>query len=127
LDVERWAKRVEMDVARFCRIVALKLHDRIVERTPVDTGRARASWTIVEGYSPDLSVAPEGFQGGASAAAAVQAARRAQVKEGFAYVIANNLPYIVELENGSSKQAPHGMVRVAIADVKTELQAELGS
>jgi hypothetical protein len=35
--------------------------------------------------------------------------------------IANNLPYIEELEYGSSKQAPAGMVRVNFARVQKNL------
>ena len=38
------------------------------------------------------------------------------------WTIANNLPYVEALENGHSKQAPAGMVKLALLDVTTELQ-----
>lgn len=127
LQVQRWAERVKLDVQTFTRLVALKVHDRVVERTPVDTGRARASWTIVAGETADTSVAPEGFAGGAEAAAAFARQKQASLALANSYVVANNLPYIEALENGHSKQAPAGMAALAVADVKVELALELGN
>lgn len=121
LDVAKWLAKTEIEAETFVRAVAFRLHDRIVMRTPVDTGRARASWTIVEGKTPDTTVAPEGFSGGAEAGASYALQRQAGVKRGTTYTIANSLPYIEALENGHSKQAPSGMVRLAIADIKTTL------
>jgi hypothetical protein len=124
--VGKWAKKVRMDTQDFVRLLALRIHDRIVMRTPVDTGRARASWTIVEGEVADLSVEDEKVQLTESEAGAAALARHGSLGRSDVYTIANNLPYITALENGHSGQAPNGMVRLAIADEKTALEVELG-
>jgi hypothetical protein len=67
------------------RKTALEVEKRVVIRTPVDTGRARAGWGLA-------------MQGK------------------FTAVLANNVPYIVKLEYGHSKQAPAGMVRPTLAE-----------
>lgn len=109
------------------KLIAFRIHDRIVMRTPVDTGRARASWNLVAGDVADLSVAPKSFSGGGEQGAAHAQAKAAGAPPALQYVISNNLPYIEKLENGSSRQAPAGMVKLAAADVMTILQMELKS
>lgn len=126
LAVDKWAAKVSVDVKKFTKLVAFQVHDRIVMRTPVDTGRARASWTIVAGSNPDTSVQPESFEGGAAAGIALAKSKQSSVPDSNTYVIANSLPYIERLENGWSKQSPTGFVRLGIADVKTRLEVELG-
>jgi hypothetical protein len=125
--VDKWANKVTVDIKQFTKLVAFKVHDRIVERTPVDTGRARASWTIVAGETADTSVAPPDFAGGPEAGISAARSKQGNVQLAHSYVIANNLPYIERLENGHSKQAPAGMVGLAIADVRTELEISLGN
>jgi hypothetical protein len=65
---------------------ATQLFSRIVQRTPVDTGRARNGWQI------------EGTE---------------SFKLGKIIRILNPVEYVPVLESGSSKQAPKGMVRVS--------------
>lgn len=86
------------------RVIALDLHGRIVQRTPVDTGLARNSWDI----SPRAVDAP----GGGLA--------RSGGRVLFAWEIINTLPYIEALEFGHSKQAPAGMARIALAEIEAE-------
>lgn len=127
LSIDRWALKAHINIRTFTKLVAFRVHDRVVERTPVDTGRARASWTIIAGETPDRSVAPDDFAGGALAGNAAAKNRQGSVALATSYVISNNLPYIEALENGHSQQAPSGMVTLAVADVKTRLQVELGA
>lgn len=126
--VRQWIKSAELSIDQATRLVALKVHDNIVQRTPVDTGRARASWNIVAGEVSDKSVAPEQRKGGSLMSAVqlamlstTQKADPQSIPPAKRYTISNNLPYIVALENGHSKQAPSGMVKLAIAEVKAEL------
>lgn len=68
-----------------------RLLAQIRENTPVRTGAARDAWTMrIEG---------SGFS--------------ARV------VISNPLPYVVDLEHGTSTQAPQGIVGVSIEEVRT--------
>jgi hypothetical protein len=110
------------------RTVALDLLSRIVDRTPVDTGRARANWQVSLS-SPRLSEAsytnsekiPQGNQESAIAgrAKAKGAAIVKNAQEGQDIWITNNLPYINRLETGTwSDQAPQGMVAISIAEVQ---------
>jgi hypothetical protein len=124
--LQDFARRVEIDVGVVTRRVVLDVHNKIVLRTPVDTGRARASWGI-EPRGFGEYVMPKGTS--LSAANAASMAQRQQSKLGAGsrnpytpWWIFNNLPYIVELEYGSSKQAPAGMVRVALAEVSAGLE-----
>ncbi len=43
------------------------------------------------------------------------------VRPGDTIWISNNLAYIVALEKGHSRQAPHGMVALSVEEVKNEL------
>lgn len=115
------------------RDVAFEIHGKIVDRTPIDTGRAKASWRLNPGVA-DPSVEPvladkvnvitgavieRAGQGESplfsSQAAAVARAQQQKIPVGTdRIVISNNLDYIEKLENGTSQQAPGGMVAVTI-------------
>jgi hypothetical protein len=105
------------------RAVALDLLSRIVDRTPVDTGRARANWQVSLS-SPryaNKDKLPQGRQESAVAgrAKAKGAAILRNAQEGQDIWITNNLPYINRLETGTwSDQAPQGMVAISIAEVQ---------
>jgi len=115
-DLEKAAKAIEADVEQIVRLTAAKIEEKVVQRTPVDTGRARASWNMSE-ESIDGSVKPEGNYG-APPATAVGALSGKKV-----IYISNNLDYIVPLEYGHSGQAPQGMAAIALAEVMAELKA----
>lgn len=125
LALDKWQDKVTLDVKKFTKLVTFKVFDRIILRTPVDTGRCRASWAIgVNEVKVDDQ--PATFAGGATAARSVADSRKIGVVDANLYVIANGLHYVEKLENGWSRQAPAGMVRLAIADVKTELEVAFG-
>lgn len=79
----------------------------VVEKTPVDTGRAKGGWTAGSGGG---GLDPSGT---ATIAALTQAALSWRIGQSF--VVSNNLPYIERLENGWSDQAPAGMLAVSFA------------
>lgn len=124
--LKRFAKKVELDGATVTKRVAFDLFGRIIEKTPVDTGRARASWNIAVG-APDLRIVPEG-QYDSSLTTAIAKANAVLGSYGttgpgflLPIFISNNLPYIVELEKGSSQQAPQGMVSLSLMEVTNNL------
>jgi hypothetical protein len=92
--------------------------------TPVDTGWARANWVPNIG-SPQTTT--EGTREAAEAGSVSTAGQQAGVaKVATSYkrsqgpiFISNNVPYIVHLNEGSSKQAPKGFVQNAIVKAVT--------
>lgn len=128
-------KKFQLDLSRFAetagdraeiaiRKIALDLFTAIVRRTPVDTGRARSSWTL--GIDKAITtVAPKSKAktgaGTATKRALAHTAKLSKYRIGQSIFIVNNLEYIVFLEDGTSDQAPFGMVKVAIADIQTAI------
>lgn len=115
LNISQFAERAGAAADLVVRKVCLDLMSDITNNTPVDTGRARANWFA----SINTPVSTTVEYSGSPASAAVQAVGNAQVAisqaPGNVFWISNNLPYIYRLEfEGWSKQAPNGMVRLAI-------------
>ena len=95
----------------------MELTKNITMLTPIDTGQAKANWFVSEGQ-PDDNVLRV-VEGDISRTEAEQmsmdrAAALPDAPEGDVF-IANNLEYVKYLEEGSSKQAPAGMVAVSVA------------
>lgn len=99
--------------------------------TPVDTGWARANWVPQIG-APFTGTA--GSRGQAEAGSVSQAEQSAGEASLFTYRlergqvwISNNVPYIVRLNEGSSRQAPAKFVEAAIQKAITvDLRTSLG-
>ena len=96
--------------------------DRIINSTPVYTGYARGNWQASIGqpilsevtrYDREAGFAPTSGRGIAFDEA--EDTEKKDVDKDF--YLTNNAEYIRNLEfYGGSKQAPHGMVRITIAD-----------
>ena len=126
-DLKKFSKMLDIDVSKVRRKIVLDLSKGIINRTPVDTGRAAASWNVSDG-APNISVAAAGGQGGQAArAAALSRAAQTHFQDPFAtsYIV-NALPYIERLEFGYSKQAPTGMVRISLAEVEAGIKGRIG-
>lgn len=83
----------------------------VIPRTPVDTGRARAGWYPA---AQRLGLGTGNGNGEGSIEIKLEGKKK--------YIeITNRVNYIVYLEYGKSKQAPAGMARVSLHDVKTIL------
>lgn len=112
----------------FQKRIVLELLRRVVLKTPVDTGRARGNWQIEVGSPPSgvLEVVAQGAEAEARDISSADAGRviadaLAKLgKLGFGEVVwvANNLDYVVFLEEGSSDQAPAGMMRVSLEEMR---------
>ena len=127
--IDEIADLLDQDVATVHKKVALDLLSGVVKKTPVDTGRARASWKVGLG-TLDPSVAPEGSGPPADAVigageAKIENMDRRRSSSPPPVWITNSLPYIGALENGHSNQAPQGMVAVTAAEVKSDLASLL--
>lgn len=131
---------------RILRKAALVADQVAVTATPIDTGRARANWIVSIG-SPDSGTVEESKSGergseARGAANAQIAINQAQTVLGIGIsasgrdskgrftskvpeiFIANNLPYIVPLDRGSSQQAPEGMTRAAVDAALKQIRRE---
>ena len=102
---------------------------RIVERTPVDTGRARAGWQFEVGKAQAWTP-PEGIYDAlkdAETKRAIKAAVEDELKRireaspEALWIISNHLDYIGALEAGWSKQAPSGMVAITLQELRRRL------
>lgn len=119
---DKFAKRMRGIATTFERNVdslmvstALTIHSTIVLGTPYDTGRARGSWFVeidkpAEGMLSKDDKSEFGFVPSKTKAEA----KLRQYKNQVSIHITNNLPYIVPLNEGHSKQAPIGFVEMAI-------------
>lgn len=94
------------------RKTALELQSNMVEPSPVDEGRFKNNWVASIGavdttntHAPDKS--------GAGAIARTVAVLD-QWTPGQTIWLVNSMPYAKKLEDGSSTQAPSGVVRLAV-------------
>lgn len=110
IDPTKFGDQVRIDHRTLCRRIALEIDQRLVLNTPVDTGRARSNWLASISAPRTDTVDVRGqAQAIADAAVVIQ-----QAPEFPVIYLANNLPYIQRLNEGSSKQAPAGFVEGAI-------------
>lgn len=124
-DLRKLAEIVDINIGTVVQKVATDLFTSIVKRTPVDTGRARAGWGLSIGTAA-VPTKPAGTYSEAKG-------EPGQYPTGLAIpdvssidgtqvvYILNNVEYVPFLEAGSSKQAPNGMVKLALMEAETEI------
>lgn len=115
LDAE-FEREVEGKLREVTQKVAVEGLSRVVLKTPVDTGRARGSWTVSIG-APDSSE-PGRLDPGGQQAISEGSGRIGGMREPDVIYIQSNVPYIEVLENGHSAQAPNGMVALTVAELE---------
>lgn len=112
---------IPQDLGTIARAVSLQALSGITLKTPVDTGRARGNW-ITTADSIDLNwsenLDPSG--GGAISAGAAVISAALSANPFRVITIQNNLPYIEDLEDGHSRQAPQGMLSTTIAEIESQ-------
>lgn len=120
VDLSKWIEKTKIDMNVVIRKIALDLFSRIVLKTPVRTGRARMNWHVSIGQIRDELI---DLKGEYSAAGSQQKAIAGATTKILSYsnaelaiFILNNLPYIEVLEEGSSIQAPNGMVKITLEE-----------
>lgn len=109
-NLDRDLRAFERELEEEVRPAIIALDQAIVSGTPVDTGRARANWFMDFGSAPDRittsSAAPNTGRGNAWTVGA------------GSIFIHNSVEYITYLDEGSSAQAPQGIVDPAFASVR---------
>jgi hypothetical protein len=137
-DLDKFAKKTGLGMDLIIRKLALDAFAGVMAKSPVDTGRFRSSWNLGVG-TPDLSVqpprdpiqltakgrrppgAPKRQRPSTAEMAKAQAAVLGAGRHDL-ILITNNLPYGPPLERGSSKQAPNGMLRLTLAEMKRNIR-----
>ena len=98
-NLDKWVKKVGGDAEKVTRAVALQMTNEVIQRTRVDTGRARGNWHA------EINQAEESifeFAGGGHAAIPFALSHCNQAIEkmyGHRWILSNNLPYIQPLES----------------------------
>lgn len=120
-----WSAKLKIGVGMLQRKIAFDIHKDITDFTPVDTGRARANWNVsIGGPSKDIAL-HEGLAKGA-AIAPPEFPANLNIDGTTDVYIVNNVVYIQFLDEGSSQQAPMGMVRLAMQAQDARLAAATG-
>ncbi len=127
LDLDAWAEKKKIQIAKTREILAFAIFTRVVMRTPVDRGAARQNW-LVTLNKPTYEYDQGKAKGGRVMSDGQKAIASARGDDTI--IMQNNLPYIEKLEyggygpnsksgktvNGFSKQAPHGMVGITMQE-----------
>lgn len=112
----REAEKLRKALTQAPKALILEIDKELRKRTPVDTGNARANWVPSVG-----SPAPNGDRAAGSAAVLAY-----QLEQGPLFV-SNGVPYIRQLNNGHSKQAPALFVEAAVDEALARVQAKYGA
>ena len=115
--IEKAKGRTEIVVKK----IALELFSNIIYKSPVLTGRFLANWNCSIG-SPDLSTSQAIDPSGSGAISKATSTVVSYTLNGQSVFLTNNLPYADRLENGWSKQAPNGMVRLSMMEIQNSVR-----
>ena len=118
-DLGRFAKKADKQIDQARRKTVLDLFSSVIKDTPVKTGRAKGNWQTSVGTVKAAVL----DRTGESAAQAELIAALGQWSDDETIYMSNGLAYIERLEDGSSKQAPAGMVRRNVTRFDTLLNA----
>lgn len=115
---EELMSTLEERADRLVRALGMETLRRLMRKTPVDTGRARANWRAGVG-APERDI-DEDLD--ASDIQVVAKTQEAEIESSFGAgrrgFVTNALPYIPPLEDGSSDQAPQGMIKVTAQELE---------
>jgi hypothetical protein len=126
LDLRHFQRKSNLRTATVVRKIALDVLVRVVKRTPVDTGRARANWQTTVGQMADGEVDSTDPTGGESIGKGATEIESWDPSKAAVF-LTNNVPYIGYLESGSSQQAPAGMVAVTLSEYPGIVDKNVGA
>jgi hypothetical protein len=122
LDLSRLVARANGQADTGVRKIMLEAFSGMVKKSPVDTGRFRANFVIGHGAPNVTTSTTTDKSGGGTIGRIASAVATTRLMDGALIFCTNSLPYALKLENGSSKQAPAGIVKLTL----TEIQARYG-
>ena len=107
------------------RKTALQLQTRMVQRSPVDTGRFKNNWQAgIDSINTDTAL-DTSLTGEGSIARTISTVE--SWKSGQTINLTNSMPYAQRLENGWSQQAPSGMVALTMVEFNQALADAVAS
>ena len=148
-DIAKFCDKYKVDMKVAVRKIAFEAFKRVILKTPVDTGRARANWGVAVGQPNMVMKVTEGDKTGTITLTKAKDGVWSWLCQGSIF-LTNNLPYIGVLEyggypnppkvgtimkgkkfgeirsvNGFSRQAPNGMVRVTVEEMRAWVQGAI--
>lgn len=121
-DLAKFEVKTERQASAVIKKIVLELFIRVMKRTPVDTGNARVNWELgvdAVGNTVATATTVEGENQISQQAFLVGLGELAKFKPGQTIYITNNVNYIEYLEEGSSQQAPQGMVKITALEFQS--------
>lgn len=119
VDISKFIDKAKGQEQVVVRKICLELFNKVILKSPVDTGRFRANWNAAINY-PDNSVSNSLDKTGIGTIAKNNAIiSNFNVNDSSIY-LTNNLPYAQRLEYGYSKQAPQGMARLSVMEIASK-------
>ena len=123
-DLDGLAENVSVTADIVQRKAALDLFGELIQTTPIDTGRARAGWSMDirhGGNVPEDRKKPKGWKKGDTPL--YQRPATPMPPKGAPFImIYNNVEYIVYLNEGKSTQAPTHFVEQAVDKIARNLK-----
>jgi hypothetical protein len=107
-----FGKAIQEDLLLLNKVAAFKFFENVIKRTPVDTGRLRANFQIdtkTNSIKIDATAKPA----------------NPSLPASKIYWVFNNIDYLIQIEQGSSRQAPQGMIKLALQQVDAEIIKEM--
>jgi hypothetical protein len=130
-EITDFAKSIPDKTVVLHKKIVLEALRRLVEKTPVDTGRARGNWQVTIANPAEGQVSgdwPKTKGERKTTRPPLRPEDNATISKGLAALtglpkfqvvwISNNVDYIEFLEEGSSKQAPAGMLAVTVEELR---------
>jgi len=110
-DIKKWTEKTEKAATFVFRGTALDIFSKVILRTPVDTGRLRGNWQCTSN-----SLASGEINGTGQQSLSKVKTTTGKAKLTDTLYLVNNLPYAGVIEDGSSDQAPQGMIKVTVLE-----------
>ena len=123
LQLSQMIEKAKTAPEKVVRRAVLDIAERVIVRSPVDTGRFKANWNIAFGKIDTLTTTSTDA-GGSKTLALIKVQLNGWSEKSGDIFLTNSLPYAIPLEEGHSKaQAPMGMVKITVTEFQTFIQA----
>lgn len=103
-EIERMNEAYKIQIKKAMKVGIIEALRQVTISTPVDTGRARWSW-FLSVKVPSSELPPEGKYRVPQTTERIKALEQSFTVSDTLY-LTNNVPYVPDLNEGSSKQAP---------------------
>jgi hypothetical protein len=111
--IARFIEETETKIDETLQTIVLKIGENVVRLSPVDTGRFKGNWQLSIDTGSTASLVREDKEGFATLSEI--ASKVNKFTAGQVAYLQNHVLYGHDLEYGSSKQAPDGVVRITEA------------